>query len=189
MNKRMTVLMSLTVTVQFVFAEPPSPVPKTGQTTSYRAGDDGDLEPGVAWPNPRFTVITNGVDAVVNDNLTGLEWVKEPHSLSGNSGSTNWNSAVDFCNNLVYAGHSDWRLPSRNELLSLIDYGRVSPALPAGHPFVGVKGIYYLESPHWSSTSFTRSTDIAFTISLGAGNVYYSYKTGNGYVWPVRGGQ
>ena len=25
-------------------------VPKTGQTTSYAAGDDGDLEKGVAWP-------------------------------------------------------------------------------------------------------------------------------------------
>jgi len=27
----------------------PSPVPKTGQTTSYASGDDGDLERGVHW--------------------------------------------------------------------------------------------------------------------------------------------
>ena len=33
----------------------PAMVPKTGQTTSYGAGDDGALKKGVAWPNPRFT--------------------------------------------------------------------------------------------------------------------------------------
>ena len=46
----------------------PAPVGKTGQTTCYDAGgsvttcgtgvgigQDGDLKPGVAWPNPRFT--------------------------------------------------------------------------------------------------------------------------------------
>jgi hypothetical protein len=29
-------------------------VPKTGQTEFYATGDDGDLEKGVNWPNPRF---------------------------------------------------------------------------------------------------------------------------------------
>ncbi|NIO71941.1 MAG: hypothetical protein GTN71_23690, partial [Anaerolineae bacterium] len=33
----------------------PAPVPKTGQTTLYTTGDDGDLQKGVAWPTPRFT--------------------------------------------------------------------------------------------------------------------------------------
>ena len=33
----------------------PAPVAQTGQTTSFAAGDDGDLEKGVAWPSPRFT--------------------------------------------------------------------------------------------------------------------------------------
>jgi len=46
----------------------PAPVPKTGQTTSYASGDDGDLELGTAWPSPRFTDHGNGT---VTDNLTG----------------------------------------------------------------------------------------------------------------------
>ena len=33
----------------------PAPVPKTGQTISYAAGDDGALQKGVTWPVPRFT--------------------------------------------------------------------------------------------------------------------------------------
>ena len=66
---------------------------KTGQTTSFAAGDDGDLEKGVASPNPRFTVNVNAADdngagggiagngicdgtescnGTVTDNLTGL---------------------------------------------------------------------------------------------------------------------
>ena len=43
-------------------------VAKTGQTTSYQVGDDGDYKKGVAWPNPRFTASRH---QVVLDNLTG----------------------------------------------------------------------------------------------------------------------
>ena len=52
---------------------PPAPVPKTGQTVSYATGDDGDLQKGVAWPDPRFT---DNSDGTVTDNLTGLIWLK-----------------------------------------------------------------------------------------------------------------
>ncbi|MBF0538082.1 MAG: hypothetical protein HQL03_07505, partial [Nitrospirae bacterium] len=48
-------------------------LPQTGQTTSYYAGDDGALQKGVVWPNPRFTVNS---DQTVTDNLTGLMWTK-----------------------------------------------------------------------------------------------------------------
>lgn len=34
---------------------PPAPVEKTGQTYSARSGDDGNLQKGVPWPNPRFS--------------------------------------------------------------------------------------------------------------------------------------
>lgn len=51
----------------------PAPVPKTGLTTSYAPGDDGALQKGVAWPNPRFTDNNNGT---ITDNLTGLIWLK-----------------------------------------------------------------------------------------------------------------
>ena len=50
-----------------------SPVPKTGQTTSYGTREDGALQKGVAWPTPRFTDNNNGT---VTDKLTGLIWMK-----------------------------------------------------------------------------------------------------------------
>ncbi|MGD0282079.1 MAG: DUF1566 domain-containing protein, partial [Dissulfurispiraceae bacterium] len=51
----------------------PAAVWKTGQTTTYATGDDGNLEKGVAWPSPRFTDNSNGT---ITDNLTGLIWLK-----------------------------------------------------------------------------------------------------------------
>jgi hypothetical protein len=163
-----------------------APVPKTGQTTSYRTGDDGDLETGVAWPNPRFTVVTNATALTVIDNLTGLEWIKAPHALSGNSGTTNWNGAIDRCNNLVYAGYSDWRLPSIKELESLVNCGTHSPALPAGHPFADVQNYLY-----WSGTSSSHNTNGASVVDVGDGTMFINInKTSNpSYVWPVRGGK
>jgi len=52
----------------------PAPMLKTGQTTSYATGDDGDLQRGIPWPNPRFT---DNEDGTVTDNLTGLIWLKD----------------------------------------------------------------------------------------------------------------
>ena len=157
-------------------------LPKTGQTTSFRPGDDGDLEKGMAPPSPRFTDLVNGT---VTDNLTGLMWVKAPLSLSGNSGTMPWNSAIDFCNGLTHSGHSDWRLPNVRELQSLLDYGRIFPALPAGHPFTDVRTDY-----DWStSTSAGSILTVAWYVELNVGSVYYDSKTNACYVWPVRAGQ
>jgi hypothetical protein len=59
MKKRLlTTLVVLTglflLSASIVWAQP-APVAKTGQTTSYATGDDGDYEKGVASPSPRFT--------------------------------------------------------------------------------------------------------------------------------------
>ncbi|HEY6999536.1 MAG TPA: hypothetical protein VH851_16480 [Candidatus Binatia bacterium] len=51
-----------------------SPVPRTGQTTSYATGDDGALRKGVVPPSPRFSDNANGT---VIDNLTELIWLKD----------------------------------------------------------------------------------------------------------------
>jgi hypothetical protein len=55
-------------------------VPKTGQTTFYALGDDGDLQMGIAWPEPRFT---DNEDGTVTDNLNGLMWTKDAQQIPG----------------------------------------------------------------------------------------------------------
>ena len=103
-----------------------SPVPKTGQTTSYATGDDGDYEKGVASPSPRF--IDKG-DGTVIDNLTGLMWAKNANLF----GQRTWNNALSDANNLSLGTvcgipYTDWRLPNRFELESLLDHENFGPA-------------------------------------------------------------
>ncbi len=154
-------------------------LPRTGQTTSHRAGDDGALQKGVAWPSPRFTDNGNGT---VTDNLTGLTWVKAPHALPGNA-AMKWSDAIDFCNALTYATRSDWRLPNERELRSLLDASQHSPALPAGHPFTGV-----LNNNYWTSTTPPFNANEAWQILVSSGFMANLSKTSLYQVWPVRGG-
>jgi hypothetical protein len=161
----------------------PALVPKTGQTTSYGTGDDGELKIGVAWPNPRFT--DNG-DGTITDNLTGLIWLKNANCF----GTRTWDQALSDSNalNSGECGLTDgsiagnWRLPNRRELLSLIDDEHYNPALPSGYPFTNVQSDYY-----WSSTSRAEDIDGGWYVHMFDGHVYGSIKTFPSYVWPVRG--
>jgi hypothetical protein len=159
-------------------------VPQTGRTSASLPGDDGDLRLGVAWPEPRFTVISNGIDEMVRDNLTGLMWSRTPHLLNGNSDAMDWNLAIDFCNGLEFAGHSDWRLPNVRELNSLVDYGRINPPLPSGHPFEGIRSGEY-----WSSSSLGDEPMMAWIVAFSQGGAQSTGVEGERYVWPVRGGR
>jgi hypothetical protein len=155
----------------------PTPVPKTGQTTSYATGDDGDLEAGIAWPATRFTVQAN--TNCVLDNLTGLIWARNANQF----GKVTWSNALSSCNNLNYGGQTDWRLPNWQELRSLIDASNCDPALPTGHPFAAV----VIDNHYWSSTTFVHLTDYAWHLIMGTGYVNVNSKVTTYCVWPVRG--
>jgi len=171
-----------------------APVEKTGQTTSYASGDDGNLRMGVAWPNPRFT--DNG-DGTVTDNLTELIWLKDAYCF----GPETWQNALLSCNSLADGQcglidgsfEGDWRLPNAKELHSLIHFGYYSPALPDSigtgqwapdDPFTNVQSGYY-----WTSTTDVYYTGYAWYVALISGNVGHATKTTNYCVWPVRDGQ
>ncbi|MBF0592451.1 MAG: DUF1566 domain-containing protein, partial [Nitrospirae bacterium] len=165
---------------------------QTGQTTTYAAGDDGALQKGVAWPNPRFTA--NG--STVTDNLTSLVWTKDAgapttSSCTGGAAKT-WQAALDYVtclNTASYLGYTDWRLPNATELHSLVDYGTYNPTLPSGHPFSNVyKSGYY--NNFWSSTGIFGNTSNAWLVNMGSGTVSGDAMSDNTtLVWPVRGGQ
>ena len=151
-------------------------LPRTGQTTSYASGDDGDLQKGAAWPDPRFTDIGNGT---ICDYLTGLMWEQAP------SGASSWGGALSYANNLDLGGHSDWRLPNRKELRSLVNYenGYVSDWLEE-QGFTGLE----LEN-YWSSTTYVPNNNNAWYVYMYNGPVQNTAKGGSLYVLAVRGGQ
>jgi hypothetical protein len=162
---------------------------KTGQTESYAIGDDGYYEKGASWPLPRF--MDNG-DGTVTDNLTGLIWLKDANPL-GNK--TTWQGALNYItgmnlNTYPNFNYSDWRLPNRNELRSLLDYSTIghrylNPALPSQHPFNNAQADYY-----WTSTTaIAYDTSSAWAIGMWHGCTFGSNKKDIiHYCWPVRGG-
>jgi hypothetical protein len=150
--------------------------------SSVATGDDGDLKKGVKYPDVRFTNNGNGT---TTDNLTGLIWLHDANCF----GVRTWENALTVCNDLKNRScglednsiEGDWRLPNIKELQSLIDYGVNSPAVKSGLRVQYAAGIY------WSSTTYF--TLDAWHVSFNIGQVGYSRKTGNGYVWPVKGGR
>jgi hypothetical protein len=73
----------------------------------------------------------NNGDGTVTDAATGLIWMKvDSGALKAGKkkdGKLNWQEALDWAENLTYAGRSDWRLPNVKELQSIVNYKR-SPA-------------------------------------------------------------
>ncbi len=164
-------------------------LPKTGQTTVRRTGDDGTYQSGwwkgksVSDNLERFISKTLDGDDVVIDKATGLMWPKDFNGSGANSGNTaNWNASIDYCNSLSFAGFSDWRLPNINELISIWDSSLRSPAIPS--PFINVVNSQY----YWSSTS---SPEIVFEkVCCYTYYLYLAIRDRNqvNYLLAVRGG-
>jgi hypothetical protein len=98
-----------------------------------------------------------------------------------------WAGALQYCDNLEYAGKSDWRLPNVTELISIADYGlcpgyhrEFSVALPGAEPW------YVL---YWSSTSLVNQVERgkAWSMYFWNGLGWLEPKTSRGYVLAVRG--
>jgi len=75
-------------------------------------------------------------DLTITDAATGLTWMQiDSGHVSANSasGSMNWEDALSYCEDLSFAGKTNWRLPNAKELESIIDYTRspVSSGSPA----------------------------------------------------------
>lgn len=142
------------------------PVPDSGQTTSYAAGDDGAYS-----LNPRSYAVNN--DGTVTDNVTRLMWQQQ------DDGQTrDWAAAKGYCQGLSLAGFADWRLPTAQELATVVDYGKVDPAIDQSI-FLGTQP----SSGYWSSTySFSHPSGVGFIF----GNVNFQDQTWNNYVRCVR---
>ena len=177
-------------------------LPATGQTTSYATGDDGDLQAGIPWPEPRFTDNANGT---VTDNLTGLIWLQDANCAATFGGVTKtttltWADALTWSNSLkgdatgTLCGLKDgstagqWRLPNIIELESLVN-GQAFPVATwlNSQGFSGVRdsdgGAY------WSSSTYAYDTGSAGGVGMISGRVGHDPKNFTYYVWPVRGGQ
>lgn len=124
----------------------------------------------------RFELVLD--DAAVLDKETGLVWEQSPDTTT-----RGWTSACNYCYGREVGNRKGWRLPTIEELASLVDNDNSNPALPTGHPFDNVQSADY-----WSSTTLALDTSYAWSVDFGNGGVYAYDKSDSYYVWCVRGG-
>ena len=110
---------------------------------------------GNTLDNGAFTSSTINSNVVVTDSTTGLMWQKTYASKT-------WQAALKYCEDLSYAGYSDWRLPNKNELASLINIDTTSTA----SDFPGMSLTVYF----WSSSTSSSDSNQAWRVKGSAFN-------------------
>lgn len=123
---------------------------------------------------PRFVVEGD----TVRDTTTGLQWTR----ANVDEKAVNWKDAKAAAEAVRLGGHSDWRLPTIRELLTIVDYERKDPAID---PVFKCDSAWY-----WTSTVAAASpSDYAWVVHFGDG-VSSWYGQGSEYqVRAVRAGQ
>ena len=130
----------------------------------------------------RFLVLDQFGDEAVLDRETGLVWQRAVPS-----GTLIWANAVTICLSQVTGHRRGWRLPSYEEMTTLLDPNHQNPALPANHPFTNFLPTDYF----WTSTTPAGQSGVAFFVQIAtAATFVVSNKTGFSFrYWCVRGGQ
>jgi hypothetical protein len=139
----------------------------------------------IEWANnPRFAVCDNGTPAVTSDDMvldkeTGLVWTRDANLRV----SAPWVQCIQFCRNTVnIGGRKGWRLPSVEELSSLID-SKQNPPFPNGHPFINIQSENY-----WTNSTFEWDSQYAWRLNMLNGYTGHAEKLEWFFLWPVRGG-
>jgi hypothetical protein len=124
----------------------------------------------------RFKLVIGG-EAVL-DKETGLVWEKSPSSRT-----FDWvNDDIFFhCNTLRKGNRLGWRVPTVQELATLVDAS--TGGLPEGHPFSNVQSAAY-----WSANTYALDTKYAWIVFFRSSEVNAQLKTeANTFLWCVRG--
>ena len=109
----------------------------------------------------RFVILQNFNNEAILDKETGLVWERSPQTTSAR-----WITARRTCAEKNVGGQKGWRLPSLEELTSLVDSSIAppGPTLPPGHPFLTVQSTVY-----WSATRVDEDARGSWAIHFGLG--------------------
>lgn len=162
-------------------------LPKTGQITSYRFGDDGYRErgwwKGLGVEDNRTRFVVRAIDShiVIIDNATGLMWAAEGAGIGCFSGGElPWTAALDHINGLNWCGYEDWQMPNIYELMSIVNFGGTAPLVYTGF---SVKAT----DEYWSSTSLPSSAGTQmYAVHFGTGTVASRALAATNYLRSVR---
>jgi len=119
----------------------------------------------------------------VSDSSTLLQW---QDNSDANTTKKKWTEAIDYCEGIAIDTYTDWRLPNKNELLSIIDYDSNSSSFP----FKENEFNNTISSAHyWTSTTFSINVNEAWAISFEDGSTIGADKQQENYIRCVRRGK
>ena len=127
---------------------------------------------GGAAPTPPNSYFVDNGNGTITDTRTSLVWAALPADQNGDGtyDVLDWQGAIAHCTNLTdYGGRSDWRLPNRHELQSIVDYQLYNPAIDLRF-FPATMGTF------WTSTTSASSGASAYTVDFTSGSVGYADK-------------
>ncbi len=118
----------------------------------------------VAAGAPNAASYTDNGDGTVTDNITRLMWQQAVAP-----GQYTLSQAGAYCPTLTLGGYNDWRLPTRIELLSIVDVERSDPAIDT---------TYFPSTPStsfWSSSLLPDNHTQVWSVSFARGIPGHSY--------------
>ncbi|MEK7772729.1 MAG: DUF1566 domain-containing protein, partial [Deltaproteobacteria bacterium] len=130
-------------------------------------------------------------DLTVLDEKTKLMWTRDANIAEE---EMNWHDASKFIESLnkeEYAGYSNWRLPSKDELRTLVEFVKgqgYTEGINEHLNNIGFKNVQ--PNFYWSSTAAMNNSSDAWFVEFYRGFAYYDSKSSNfRYVRCVRVGQ
>lgn len=107
-----------------------------------------------------FSSLTFAEITMVKDTRTNLLWEDTAHVRETKIQQPR---AKEYCSELRLGGHEDWRLPTIHELLTIVDYQRVSPAILKAFSYVEDESFY------WTSTHVADEDDAFWGVNFKRG--------------------
>ena len=179
----------------------------TRQTSSSSTNVDVVSQKDNVRPNPRFTNpdgATPIAGSVVVDQLTGLMWLRDANCIKTNyasfdtdgtsgDGAVTWRHVLAFVEGInagKYSncgdGKTDWRIPNRKELISLINDGLSKSVSMLNDPAQGFSNVQ--ADDYWATDAYpyaalaTARGLSMYDSGMNGDEITYYYF----YVWPVR---
>lgn len=161
--------------------------------TSCTAGNPNTTTVIESTPTADFTV---NVNSTVTHARTGLMWKQCAEGLSGAGCATGGSTAMTWANALkaantansaAFAGYTDWRLPNKKELESIVELCGYNPAInQIAFPAV-------ISWRFWSNSSNVPNPTEGWAVDFSDGATVTNYggggKGGINYARLIRGGQ
>ncbi|MDP5137335.1 DUF1566 domain-containing protein [Rheinheimera baltica] len=141
-------------------------------------------------PSNPASAYSDHANGTVTDLRTGLMWktcsegqTYSAGSCSGTATTHNWSAALALAESTEYAGEGDWRLPTIQELQSLVELCRVNPS---------INHTIFPNTPSsvvWSGSPHSYDSGFAWYVYFLDGHANFNVRSSSLHVRLVRGGQ